>query len=560
MGRLHHGRALIAGLLAGSFLVYCGLSLPAHFRSVSPHVLAAAGRASLSPAEMIQDALDAGRTGVVRTILAAAPGAGTPSAMVALEETESAHPVFALTGGPAPYLEAFLQIPGVRRRPGGEAGVLPLFLPATNRSAMIGFLGQSSFASVRALLEVRRSGATMLFPHPTGAASHPWEATVLLAALLVQSESVPTAMAREWRTLAEGLAAGDTAATARFERIALSLLSLSQRLDWTTLAEVLRRLDSNQALEDLAALARRDEPAFRAVVVCGLLADQMAGVLRYQREGGATATEDLMRTFTLGQGAVRSLAALNLPIHEPSSFARALGVPSPWVTRTVVSRWVLHSPHAMLGAKGLLLFAGSWIFFFALGQAGALLGWWKIGSAGLRLARHAVGALCLSLLLLVLLDPQWLRLQDTSTGPPPVLLALIPTPFSVFTSQQNATMIDQATIIVLCFFAIVQFIVYLFGVTKIKEIRLHASPAATKLELLENEEVLFDLGLYVGLSGTVASLILLSMNIVEASLIAAYASTFFGIIFTAILKMAHLRPFRRRLILQNEALPSQPTP
>ena len=72
------------------------------------------------------------------------------------------------------------------------------------------------------------------------------------------------------------------------------------------------------------------------------------------------------------------------------------------------------------------------------------------------------------------------------------------------------------------------------------------------MKLLENEENLFDLGLYVGLGGTVASLILLAMDVVQASLISAYSSTLFGIIFVAFLKIFHVRPYRRGLIIKVE--------
>jgi hypothetical protein len=74
-----------------------------------------------------------------------------------------------------------------------------------------------------------------------------------------------------------------------------------------------------------------------------------------------------------------------------------------------------------------------------------------------------------------------------------------------------------------------------------------------KLRLIDNEENLFDFGLYVGLGGTVLSLILVAVGIVEASLMAAYASTLFGILFTAIFKVMHLRPYRRKLILETDA-------
>jgi hypothetical protein len=43
-----------------------------------------------------------------------------------------------------------------------------------------------------------------------------------------------------------------------------------------------------------------------------------------------------------------------------------------------------------------------------------------------------------------------------------------------------------------------------------------------------------------------------TLGVVEASLMAAYASTLFGILTTAIIKVFHLRPLRRNLILERE--------
>ena len=64
------------------------------------------------------------------------------------------------------------------------------------------------------------------------------------------------------------------------------------------------------------------------------------------------------------------------------------------------------------------------------------------------------------------------------------------------------------------------------------------SSTVMKLRLLENEENLFDTGLFVSLGGTVISLILLNVwQLKEASLVAAYASTLFGILFVAVLKI-----------------------
>ena len=77
-----------------------------------------------------------------------------------------------------------------------------------------------------------------------------------------------------------------------------------------------------------------------------------------------------------------------------------------------------------------------------------------------------------------------------------------------------------------------------------------------KLRLLENEENLFDAGLYLGLFGTAASLILLTLGLIKPSLVSAYSSTLFGILFVALLKIFHVRPYKRRLIIES-AMPEE---
>jgi hypothetical protein len=74
-----------------------------------------------------------------------------------------------------------------------------------------------------------------------------------------------------------------------------------------------------------------------------------------------------------------------------------------------------------------------------------------------------------------------------------------------------------------------------------------------KLKLMENEENLFDAGLYLGLFGTGASLILLTIGWIKPGLVSAYSSTLFDILFVAILKIFHVRPYKRRLILESAA-------
>jgi hypothetical protein len=78
-----------------------------------------------------------------------------------------------------------------------------------------------------------------------------------------------------------------------------------------------------------------------------------------------------------------------------------------------------------------------------------------------------------------------------------------------------------------------------------------------KLKLLENEDHLFDAGLYLGFFGTIVSLILVSLGVFkQPSLMAAYSSTSFGILFVSFFKIAHLRPARRKLLLEADATPN----
>ncbi len=112
-----------------------------------------------------------------------------------------------------------------------------------------------------------------------------------------------------------------------------------------------------------------------------------------------------------------------------------------------------------------------------------------------------------------------------------------------------------ATLTPLLIFFVLQALLYIWSLAKLSEIQRQVVPPRLKLRLLENEEHLFDAGLYLGFAGTVVSLILVSLGIVSQSIMAAYASTSFGIIFVSILKICHIRPFRRQLILQSEEQP-----
>jgi hypothetical protein len=107
-------------------------------------------------------------------------------------------------------------------------------------------------------------------------------------------------------------------------------------------------------------------------------------------------------------------------------------------------------------------------------------------------------------------------------------------------------------LLTLLVFFVLQALLYLSCLVKLAEIRRQKLPPHMKLRLLENEDHLFDAGLYLGFVGTILSLIIASLGLITFSLMAAYSSTCFGIIFVVIFKIFPLRPARRELLLEAE--------
>ena len=109
---------------------------------------------------------------------------------------------------------------------------------------------------------------------------------------------------------------------------------------------------------------------------------------------------------------------------------------------------------------------------------------------------------------------------------------------------------DPATLITIGVFATLQVAVSVVCRRKIGEISNLPEPPLVRLRLLENEDNLFDAGLYVGIAGTATALVLQVLHVVEANLLAAYSSNLMGIITVAFVKIRHVRPSKRRIIVE----------
>jgi hypothetical protein len=202
-------------------------------------------------------------------------------------------------------------------------------------------------------------------------------------------------------------------------------------------------------------------------------------------------------------------------------------------------------------AKYLGFAAGVWLAFRGLDRA--VMG--PLGRGAGRMLMHARGgviALVFSGILFILSEPFLLR-----GNPPPDYQIIVSIPAlntigQLQASPSAAASIDSSTIVTVVFFAALQVLVYLICLMKIREVERRDAPVLLKLRLMENEENLFDSGLYIGIGGTASALVLQVLGIIEPNLLAAYSSNLFGITCVALVKILHVRPYKKALILRAE--------
>lgn len=533
------------GWLLACGLVLLGLSVPAHFRALSPVVIVEAGKESLQVEELAADYLVAGQRGPLDLMLAAEVEIPLSPAEQARLEDLLAQTQLDLTGGPAPYFEQFL----ATLPPGTEAASLvELLLPRAHRAELLRFLSQSQNAAVRNLLQTRELSDYRQFLPVFTPSGVPLDTAILLTALLEQSGRLTPPLARELRSLVNRALLSDQAALAELERTYLSVLMLGKRLNWTQLTELVFLVEDAAELEALAVLSRESGERWPLYYTATLLAGDPEGVASYRQRFGSDADRVLSFAAEKGRGAVQRVLTTEQRLYTPPRWLAAL--PEGWFfARGFFDTLAANAPPWALALKGAF-FVGAMLILVS----GWPAHWTRPGSAWVR--SIGAGQLTLAVLLAMLgwwsLEPQFF--EDLGQEPGRVTLNLAnllpldnagrPTP--------TAFMMDQANLIAFLLFLVLQAIVFVLSLRRLQQIRALKVTATTKIGLLDNEEVLFDLGLYVGLAGTVASLVLVVLNLISASLMTAYASTLFGIVFVAILKVIFLRPYRGQLVLQVE--------
>ena len=533
--------ALVA---VGVVLAILAWLLPVSLKSVSRGLLRSAGAGTPSVAAFGRDLVDSEKIGPAVLVLDVAKGIGDPRAPAlqrAVSDVSSRQPSLLAWGGWDPALDPLFNL---RQKTPHAAStpVVTFLIPDHARETARTYLSNSGSIGVQAVLKTHDVASTGRFVPAARPGGQPLEALILLTGLLYQGERLSPPLQREVRALAE--TAVQRNELGDLEGFYLDLLSLGRRLDWTQLSELLRRTDSVRTGGEYAHLSRVAPDQLPYIYTAALLSDSADRVATYLIRFGKAGSEDLKTALSEGQGAVNLLLQRAVPVNR-----------SPGPAMGAAAALVLEHPRLMLTAKYAGYFLG--LFFLLRG-----LDLWIVEPAGRRSesgaqqhARAGILAVVMSALLIVATEPFLLKAAPTSeyrlriTIP---MLAATSTQAEKTSQTSKPVTMETSTLVSIGIFAALQVAMYMACLRKIREIESQDASPSLKLRLMENEENLFDSGLYVGMMGTAAALVLQVVGVIEPNLLAAYSSNLFGIICVALVKIRHVRGFKRRLILEGQ--------
>ena len=548
---LKKGLGLAACALLGAVLAGAGWLVPAHLRVVDADVLELAGRGSASLVSQGLALANERKVGPARLLLEAAHKQRVPDADrlgVAIAKQAAAIPGLDSWGGPVPRWGGLVVTSEAGAKP-GSPDLAGLAMRLENRGPLLDFLRSSPKPLIQELLRCRGLTNTVLLPPSGSASGQVFDAALTVCGLLIEDGHLT-------RSLTDGILVLSASANGggdsqRLEQVLLDFLSLGQRFNWGELQEFAARINDAETLRLLAELVRKAGGQMPELLSAVELSREPADAARYLMNFSQTGMKDVARSLAFGSGGLNLLLQRNQPLFEsgvrPRSF-HPLGVALCWSL-----------PWAALTAKWLLYLGGGLFLAAALQLAGPTApepdGTPRF--RGLGLARLILFALGFLVVVLLLSEP--FLAQESRKVEMPFRLRLPLGGSAVAAGVPSLPKpLMNFNLLTLALFFVLQASIYVACLMKLSEIRRQNAPARLKLKLLENEDHLFDAGLYLGFAGTIVSFILVSLGIIKGSLMAAYSSTSFGIIFVSVFKIFHLRPSRRGLLMEAEAQPTRP--
>ena len=545
----------LALIFAGIVLLVGSWTLPVNLKSLSPVLLREAGRGTPSLSDFGVQLVESEKPGPAALVLAAAQAVGDPksarlaNALTAFGERQRE---FVAWGGWDPFLDPLFN-PKENTVRAESTPVLSFFITERARETLRRYLANSRSPGVQAVLQTREITRTARFVPATLPGGQPLDAVILLTALLYQGEHLSPSLQRTVRRL------GDDAVRTRelgdLEWTYLDLLALGRRLNWVQLGELLRITNDTQTVNEFAHLAQVAPEQLPIIYAAALFTRSADSVERYLLTFGKNGADDLRFALGLGQGAVEQLLLRQVPINHglaaPMDFAGAFTLLHPKLA--LLAKYLGYFLGAFLLLRGL----DRWLLA-PLRRAARRAGEGKV----LPRVQSSVFALLIAFVIIITTEPFLLRAAPPSEYRVKLVIPMLanaatPAPLP---STSNPPTMDKSTIISIGVFALFQIVVYLFCLMKIGEIDRQDVPPALKLRLMENEENLFDCGLYVGMTGTATALVLQVLGVIEPNLLAAYSSNLFGIVCVAFVKVRHVRGYKRQLIMAAQRLTTPAAP
>tara|TARA_B100001057_G_scaffold346436_1_gene347743 strand:- start:2060 stop:4360 length:2301 start_codon:yes stop_codon:yes gene_type:complete len=340
--------------------------------------------------------------------------------------------------------------------------------------------------------------------------------------------------------------------------------SAERELGFLPLGERESAVKKLKFLIDEKKVAQNDFERELQVIYAGtLLSGDPDGIYRFVKsypvyvkdgdeDAAVAALRDLKIAMSYGQGSVQHLLKLNKPIHDEGPFESIVAPVFPLLGGDLLTHLSHSHRDFALFLKNFLIISS---FFFVILFFAKILPKPTYQRSEshffLRWSRRVSGAALLGLLSILFLEPTLLqspRGQVSVAGFDFALANLLAYANEESMAEQNLTIV---TAIIAGVFLLIQIVIFMVCYSRVSQIKNEELKAGLKLGLLDNEENLFDLGLYIGLGGTVLSLILLLvLDVKQDALIGAYTSTLFGILFVAALKITIVRPYRNHLLVK----------
>jgi hypothetical protein len=525
------------GLLALAWL------LPVNVKSLNTALLRAAGQGTRTVAGLGRDLLELDKPGPAALVLEAAQRTGDTGAnalQVIFDDFAAKHRDMMPWGGWDVALEPLL----VTRNAASSAAsqpVLKFMAQQAARDNLRRYLAVSRLPAVQTLLQTGALTTTQRFVPANRPGGQPLDAVILLSAYLWQTERLSASLQREVRALAE--IAVRTGQMGELEDFYLDILTLGQRLNWIQLSELLRTTGNLGTVGQFAHLARIAPEHLPVIYTAALMTKSADRVAHYLITFGRPGAENLQLALSFGEGAVEQLVQRQVPVTRGAGPEFEFG-----------ATFALGHPELALLAKYAAFFGGIFLLLRALDT-----GLFFSIESTLRGAFPRMGsgliAVILTFIFLVFSEPFLLKAAPISDYKIKLTIPVIGALAAPVASASNPpTTMDLTTILSITLFACLQVGMYVICLLKISEIDRQQLAAASKLRLVENEENLFDGGLYLGIAGTATALVLQVLGIIDANLLAAYSSNLFGIVCVALVKIRHVRPYKRKLIV--ESLPA----